>query len=237
MRRTRLLGPLLFLLFALGLALALRLLWREIEWANTLGNVIVGAILALGASTYIEKQKREQLVADLSVALYHELANRVARCCFDFEEPWSGLWTTPRNRGVFEVTKFIPQPPTVFDSNADKLTLLGPQIPAAMMAFYFRLWVLGRDIEALCKTEVEPATSALGYGPVTIIASRFGATLAPGLAALQALGEKVDGFKDIDAAAWDTFDKPPNNHDEHGSLRVRLARSVAIADENFAKGK
>jgi len=179
MRRTRLLGPLLLLLLALGLALALRFLWSEIEWANTLGNVIVGAILALGASTYIEKQKREQLVDDLSIALYHELANRVARCCFDFENPWSRDWTTPRNRGVFGVTKFIPQPPTVFDGNADKLALLGPEVPAAMMAFYFRLWVLHRDIETLYKTEVNPASNTLGFGPVSIIASRFGATHAP----------------------------------------------------------
>ena len=36
------------------------------------------------------RRRRER--NDLAVALYFELANRVARCCIDFDDPWSGYW-------------------------------------------------------------------------------------------------------------------------------------------------
>ena len=71
-------------LFAIGLSLMFAL------GAQVVGGVVVGAALSLGATLFPEDVKRGRARRDLATALYAELALRVARCCFDFEKPWSG---------------------------------------------------------------------------------------------------------------------------------------------------
>jgi hypothetical protein len=230
--RTKVLGPLLLLLLALGLVLALRA-WGSADWLSALGNVVIGAVVALAATMYVEKQKRDQLVEDLAIALYHELASRVARCCYDFEKPWNDLWHSPQNKSIFDAKKFVPEPTTIYNGNADKLALLGPSVPAALMPFYFRLWGLRRDIDSLCDAAAK--APHLNYDQVQIIASRMAATLTPGLAALRALGDLVPDHDVIDAAAWKELDREPNKRKDQRPLRERLADWAQHADARLAR--
>jgi len=116
---------------------------------GALGNILVGAALTLMATSAVEQWKRSRLKKDLAVGIYHELATRVARCCVDFDKPWSEYWKNPVPRSRFTVRKFRPEPATIFDANADKLALFETNQAAALIDFYFRLGVVRRDIDNL----------------------------------------------------------------------------------------
>jgi hypothetical protein len=219
----------LALLFVAGFLLALEFL----PGYAPLGNLLLGAAIALSATYIVETWKRRQLADDLAVALYHELANRVMRCCYDFESPWSKNWEIPgRHMSRFSAGKFSPEPPTIFNANADKLALFGERVPSALMAFYFRLSVLRRDIENL--REDARDHSDLGDDAVRVIGSRFGAALGPGLNALKALAPIVPDPAAIEADALETFDPGPQKRAE-GTLRERLSLMIQKADQIRAK--
>jgi len=187
---------------------------------EALGNVLLGAGIALSATYLTEKWKRDQLGSDLAETLYHELANRVARLCFDYEAPWSLYEVRPRPLGRFSVGKFVPEIPTIFMANADKLALFGSLAPTALMSFYFRMTVLRRDIENL--REDARDHSDLGPDQLRIIASRYAAAIVPAINALDALAPFVANAARIEAAAMDTFDPGPDRR-RPGSLRERLS--------------
>jgi hypothetical protein len=220
---TRIALPLALLLVG-GFLLALEFLPGYVP----LGNLLLGAGIALSATYFVETWKRRQLANDLAVALYHELANRVARCCFDFESPWSNDWEIPRRVNRFGAGKFSPEPPMIFNANSDKLALFGGRVPSALMAFYFRLSVLRRDIENLRADTRDH--SDLGDDAVRLIGSRFSAALAPGLKALDALAPLVPDPAAIEADALNTFDPGPQKR-APGTLRERLSSMIRKADE------
>jgi hypothetical protein len=220
-------AKLTFPIAALILAAAVVAFLATSSALQSLGNILVGAGLALGATYFVEEAKRSRLAKDLAIAIYHELANRAARCCYDFESPWSRYLEKPHELSRFTVAKFLPQAPTVFEANADKLALLGVTVPAALIAFYFRLAVIARDMENLREDAAGGKVSANG---VHTIATRFAAALAPGLRALQALGAHVPNHRDIDDDAISTFDIGAAKR-APGTLRERLSGAEAVADE------
>jgi hypothetical protein len=59
-------------------------------WVQAIGSVV--AILAavwIAAHQYDTQVHRERVeVENMKKALFHELVNRIGRCCFDFEAPW-----------------------------------------------------------------------------------------------------------------------------------------------------
>jgi hypothetical protein len=197
-----------------------------------LGGIMLGAGLTLCATFVVESWKRRQLAHDLGAALYHELANRVARCCYDFEDPWCGYLFGAARLDRFTIGKFAPEPPTIFNANADKVAMFGDRAPAAMMAFYFRLAVLKRDIENI---RDDPRDHI--YDKYTrIIASRFAATLDPGLRALDALASMVSNTATIEADALDTFDSVlPRPQREATNLRELLTAMIALAKKIESK--
>jgi hypothetical protein len=212
-----------------GLFLALRL-WAPIETLGTLGDVIVGAVTALAASYCIEQWKRVQLGKDLASALYYELANRVAMCVVHFESPWSDRWeNAPKELTRFDAGKFVPDQPVVFNSNADKLALLTPGVPGALMGFYFRLRVLDRDIANAREKGATASSYNIGQENTKLIARRFGATLFPGKAALVALARDVPEHLAIEAEALDTMD--PEKRRFTRTLREHLDEQIVRRHE------
>jgi hypothetical protein len=189
-----------FVLLAAGFVLATELLPGHVA----LGNLLMGSGIGFGATFAVEIWRRQQQARDLGAALYHELANRVARCCYDFEIPWSGHWVSPQRMNRFGIGKFAPDPPTVFAANADKLALFGDKVPAAMLAFYYRLSALRRDIENL-RADSRDQTD-INEDAVRLVASRLAFTLSPARDALQALGAAIPTRAAIEDDAWKSFD-------------------------------
>jgi hypothetical protein len=196
--------------------------------AVQLGSILLGAGLALGAAFTIENWKRYRLTKDLASALYYELANRVARCWIDFDAPWAAHWHQPPRVDRFAVSKFLPEPWTIFKANADKIALFPVEVPAALMGFYFRLWVVDRDIAKAREEGAAGKSDDIGSGNVQLIASRFAATLRPGKEALEALGGLVREHATIDANALSTLD--PHKLRFIGTLRELLATLIERAD-------
>lgn len=226
---SRSIGLLLLATLFLGLFLALRL-WRPIESLGTLGDVVVGGVVALAASYYIEQSRRGQLGRDLAAALYYELANRVARCVVDFNDPWSARWENPpKHLTRFAPGKFVPEQPVVFNSNADKMALLPEEVPGALMGFYFRLMTVGRDIANAGEEGAAAISYNIGEGNMKLIARRFGATLIPGKAALVALARYVPKHAAIEAEALDTMD--PEKLEFKRTRREHLDEQIARRHE------
>src|SRR5689334_6866247 len=196
---------------------------------GALGNILVGAALTLTATSVVEQWKRNRLKKDLAVAIYHELATRVARCCVDFDKPWSEYWKNPVPLSRFTVRKFRPEPGTIFDANADKLALFETNQAAALIEFYFRLGVVRRDIDNLSDEPTE--SSGLGSKAIQMIASRFAASLDPGLKALNALATLVPDHASIETAALEAIAKLSSTRDVTGTLRQWLAAAIKKADE------
>jgi hypothetical protein len=159
------------------------------EETRTFGGIVIGAVLALGANYTIEEWKRIRLTNDLAAVLYHEFANRLARCCYDFKHSWC-TWENPKKRDRFSIGKFSPEPMIVFDANADKLALFDRRVPSALMSFNYRLSALRRDIENKRLELDDPDDAALRLNTL-----RFAESLDPGWRALQALASMVPNAK------------------------------------------
>jgi hypothetical protein len=193
-----------------------------------LGYILVGAGITLLANVLVEHWKRKRATKDNAAALYHELASRVARCCYDFEEPWLDHYQWPQRMDLFTAGKFVPEQPLIYRSNADKIALLGKRVPSALMAFYFRLWVLERDIENSRADAKALSPYTLGEPSVRMIATRFWATLAPGLAALETFSQLVPDWKAIEVAAWESIASPAR---ATGALREHLRAALKTAKD------
>jgi len=73
--------------FALLLAVLVSFLVAQGGLLQQLGLLFLGALIAFLSIFATDEVKRAIQLTDLARALYEELANRVARCLFDFEEP------------------------------------------------------------------------------------------------------------------------------------------------------
>jgi len=130
---------------------------------GNIGFLILGAIIAFLSVFASDELKRTIQASELARALYEELANRVARCCFDFEEPWK-KWIEAKNCGsndvsVMRLRKFTPVAPVIYPATAAQIALLGEDAPQAIIRFYVSLAVYQKDMENIadfCQQDVHP---------------------------------------------------------------------------------
>jgi hypothetical protein len=212
------------------------------EWAAWVQAV--GSILAvLGAASIAVWQARERNASalrlqskeraercnDLALALYVELAERVARCCFDAEAPWKNyldmMKCNSANMTAFRLRKFLPDEPIVYQSTAGQIAMLGNNAAQPLLKFYYRLAAWRRDLENMA--EISDG-NLVGVGPdsVNFLAKRLRQTLAPGLCALQALEPLVDNYAAIEASAIEGYDIFHPASRPKGALRERMERLI-----------
>jgi hypothetical protein len=164
---------------------------------------------------------------DVARALHTELADLVARCCFDTEDPWRQCWSpdAPERAYQFDVTRlrsFAPVEPVIFPAVAAELATLGEYVPLRLVQFYTSLSALRRDIGNIA----DGANQNVPKHQVQQVALRFRLTLEPGLKALQAL---VSDANDIEASAIAPYDATRSSEPPAGTLRDRINRLLAIA--------
>jgi hypothetical protein len=191
------------------------------------GFLVLGALLAIFISILSEAIKRPAQARDLARALYEELADRVARCCFDFEIPWQTYLDTENPSGgamsSLRLRKFSPEPPIIFPSTASQLAILGNDAPQALIRFYYCLAAWKRDVVNFA----DDNESALSREALCFLAQRLRQTLTPGLRALQALAPLVEEHGRIEMAAIAGYDEIRGNSQSTITLRERIDRLIA----------
>lgn len=199
------------------------------EYSN-LAFLVIGVVLSVFLTHFSEALRRPRERTELARALYSELADRLARCCFDYEEPWSA-WieerSAPNNVDVLRVRKFTPFPPIVYPATASKLALLNNDAQQALITFYATLDAYRKDMNDIADRYNTGATIVPG-AYVARIAERLLRTLPPGYEALQALGEMVDDPTEIDAAAIRYSDTLFDHKRSHLPLRQRIEYYLTV---------
>ena len=111
---------------------------------------------------------------------------------FHFESPWKGNPQCHRGSRSLYGTQFLPEPPIVYTANADKLIFLGEAPAAALMAFYFRISVIRRDI---MNSVGEMGAANVKANYVEMIGTRFARALKPGVEALDFIASSFKRVK------------------------------------------
>jgi hypothetical protein len=201
------------------LALALMSLPLDTRgWEVNAGFLILGALLTTTTVVLSDAIKRISQGRDLARALYVELANRVARCCYDYEVPWQRFGGEQKVVASGRVRKFAPFEPIIYPSTASAIALLMSDAPQRLIQFYVHLAAWQREVEtAYAAYHPQPVPAR----DVRLLAYRLHQTLGPGLEALTALGRMVDAPELLDETAIAALDRIRGSKPE-GTLRERL---------------
>jgi hypothetical protein len=189
-----------------------------------LGFLVLGGFLTVIATLSASWLQRPVHARDLAHALHIELADRVARCCFDFEKPWRQFADAPNPTGMdaTRLLRFAPIPPVIYPAVAPQLAMLHGSAAQSIIQFYFRLAAWQRDVEltaARYGTETHLTTVS---GPETKrLGRRLRETLRPGLNALNAVAPMVSDAETMEAAAIAHYDAAQPKHGEYGSASLR----------------
>ena len=197
-------------------------------WLTNIGFLSLGVLISLFALFADQMTRRKQEAVDLARILHAELADRVARCCYDFEYPWRQSLEPVKARELetaigkdegsitkydtFRLRKFAPVPPVHYLAAADRLALLSNDTVQSVIKFYYYLSAWQRDIENLSaelhKKSLDRPTddTPLDGSKVQFMARRLRQTLKPGLVALKALSASVVGFDEIESIAIRGYD-------------------------------
>lgn len=191
------------------------------------GFLLLGAILAVGTSFVIEFKQRNERAHDVAQIIYVELADLVARCCFDSEAPWSKYWRgdiPARKFNVISLRKFAPIEPKIYPAIAPQLALLKRDAALAVIQFHYRLTALRREIQNITDDANDPNTrmEEISSGSLRLVGTRFRQTLAPGLSALVALSPMVPEALRIESEAIAHYDAARKDAIPPGTLRERI---------------
>jgi len=221
---------LLAILMVVALVFSIAMMARN-DFLTNVGFLVLGSLLAIFTTLFSEAIKRPAQARDLARALYEELADRVARCCFDCEAPWSEYLDRNNensafaNMDPFRLRKFSPGSPIIYLSTASQLAILENDAPQALIKFYFRLAAWQRDLENVAAGGQQ---NKGGVSPEVclFLAERLHQTLTPGLKALQALAPLVDEHEKIEAAAIAGYDETRKDTQAKGTLRERIMKLI-----------
>lgn len=197
------------------------------DFLTNVGFLVLGTLIAIFTTILSERIRRPAQGRDLAQTLYEELADRVARCCFDYEAPWQSYLSigVPGSMSSFRLRKFSPEPPIVFPAVASQLAILEGGAPQALIRFYYCLAAWKRDVDNLA-SEIHVNGGALTSDGCQFLAKRLKQTLRPGLNALEILGRRVEGWERIDAAAIAGYDEYGDHASAGRTLRERLSIGV-----------
>lgn len=227
-------GLVLFLVIAFAFAIVMIL---QGDFLANVGFLVVGAIIAVIAVLIADAVKRPAQARDLARALHAELSDRVARCCFDCEQPWHAYLNFdnyhPGQMDSVRLRKFSPVPPVIYPSTANQIAMLKGDAPQALIQFYYRLAAWERDIKSIA-TESENNKGGVAPEGVRLLAIRIHQTLAPGLRALEALSPMVERPERIERLALAGYDEGAEHMQGHRSLRERIVALSGQVGERTA---
>lgn len=208
------------------------LMWfRGNDVSTNTGFLVLGALLSILPFYLIEREKHSLRVKALARVLYVELADFAARCCYDAEQPWCGLWapqvSVQANNAIW-LRKFAPHRQVIFPAVAGELAILGGNAPQRLIQFHNGVNALRREIEDNADAATQLGAIEISPGQIKVVAARARLTLEPALKALQALSPMVPDAKEIEADAIATIDATRVAAAPAGTLRDRITRLIEM---------
>lgn len=191
---------------------------------NYFGNVgflVLGLLAGIYPAFIIEEIRRSREVKILTKALFHELANRVGRCCFDFEDPWHRQLKSRDSMDELRLRKFLPEPPIVYPAVAKEIPSLGDDVIQTIVAFYISLAAWRRDLENMATAARASGFEKISGDVASFLALRLRQTLEPGRRALDALGRHVPNASEIERNAMRDGDQLFASAHPHAGKTVR----------------
>lgn len=217
-----------FSLLTLTFIVFLAILWpSNPASADKLKFLLIGALIGVPITLSIETYRRTMRARDLARALHLELADLVARCCFDMEAPWQKIkaGAEPENQkfNAIWLRKFIPAEPVIFPSTAGELAMLGGSAPMLLIQFHYRLNALRSSIENITKDATEVTRmERISQGALKQVGLRFQRTLEPGRKALEAFSSLVPDSNAVEAFAIKQYDDTRGGSHPSATLRDRI---------------
>lgn len=214
----------------------------EIVEAAKIDPQILGGLIAAGAAisaailTVIigywavvlhDGRRRKEEKADIARTLLQELADRAARCAFDFHNTWARYGVPDIMLERIDSTrlqKFLAIEPIIYPTVGAKLSLLNPEIGSTLIHFYYRLSAWNRDLSFRIQVMTGPLTAKQHIE----LSTRLGETLRPAIAAIDALSKEVSDSDDIGRTALATYYQP-------GDLRSFLREQLSAARQPNAQ--
>lgn len=214
---------------AIAFGFAVAMFYLDQPFLANVAFLTIGVLLAIIIDLSREAIRRPRQARDLARAIYEELANRVARFVFDFEDPWS-KWIDEKNCRPGEVSelrlrKFMPIPPVIYPATAAQMSLLQDGAQQAIILFYVSLAVYIQDMKDIAD-HCQRNNIDVPLDRVAFLAGRLHRTLSPGLEALEKLSEMVEGHEKIDAAAIRQADSLFKHERANLTLRQRIEHYV-----------
>jgi hypothetical protein len=195
------------------------------------GFLVLGALLSMLPFYLIEREKRSLRVKELARVLHVELADLVARCCYDSEAPWCPLWdpnATVQPNNVIWLRKFAPHRPVIFPAVAGELAILKGNAPQRLIQFHNGINALRREIENNANAATQLGIVQISSGQIKAVASRMRLTLEPALNALKALSSMVSDAREIEADAIASIDATRATAAPAGTLQDRIIQLLAM---------
>lgn len=206
------------------------------DFLTNTGFLVLGALIAIITSFVIEIYNRSLRAKDLARVLHAELADLVARCCFDSEAPWQQYWSPnppahPVN--VIDLRKFAPNDSLIFSVAAVELALLPGNVPLLLIQFQYRVNALRREIKNIADDSSEDnRVDPIAKRSLKLVGLRFRQTLEPGLNALEELAKMVPDPKQIEAFAIKQYDATRQGAPPAGTLRDRVGILLKVPYSN-----
>lgn len=176
------------------LGVALLAMWiggkYELGFLLNVGFLAMGVLIGTYPIFSLEEGRRKRREEVLVLSIFHELANRVARCCFDFENPWKAYHRQPQNMVISRLQRFAPDLPVIYPAVAEKIATFRSEAVQGIILFYVFLAAWQRDIECTadeCKRQSHPVPPE----DVHRLARRLRQTLKPGHDILEKLSGQV----------------------------------------------
>lgn len=192
--------------------------------------LLLGGLLPIFATLWIDYNAQKARGTHLARVLHAELADLVARCCYDFEAPWCKVWgpgPLVERFDAVRLRKFAPHRPVTFPTVAGDLAILGENAPLRLIQFQNGLNALRRDIENFA-ADVTDARLPISEEAIRQIALRMRLTLQPGINALEALAPLVPNASQVEATAIQSYDVTRKEPPPQGTLVDRIKRLLAM---------
>jgi len=216
---------LFIIIYGAALIIASAFIANQPNYLGNVGFLMLGAAFGsyppfLIAEYYAYRDRKR-----MATAIFHELSNRVARCCFDFEAPWQQLRSTTTPMDISRLKKFAPIPPVIYPALAPHISIFNNDIGQTLIRFYIFLSAWEKDIQATAE-EFESKKTPVNPQDVHRLSSHLRRTLKPGKDALEGMAKSglINNPEQIEAAAIIELDKLfPAAHPLSGKpLRERI---------------
>jgi hypothetical protein len=217
------------IIYGATLIIASAIIANDPTYLGNVGFLVLGAAFGSYPAFLIAEYYAYRDRKRMATAIFQELSNRVARCCFDFESPWKDLQSTTIPMDVSRLKKFAPIPPVIYPALAPHIAIFDNTIGQSVIRFYIFLSAWEKDIQTTTE-EFEVRKIPINPNDVRRLSRRLRNTLTSGKDALEGIAKSglVKNPEQIEFAAIIELDKlfPKAHPSSETPLRERIQNAL-----------